>query len=445
MNRFPGRDVAAGLPGASLFVAAMIWLLIIFNIVPEGFDYGSPGYMPTQGSAVSRLIWIFLLSTGFLVVLWRAALSLLLIRAINPFFLAFLVLAIASAAWSIDPGVTIRRLVRLLAIFSCACGFILVGWHNRRFQNVIRPVLTVMLLGSLVFGIVAPNLAIPVATQAELVGAWRGLSTQKNGFGSLASLGTIFWLHALFTREVRPVVAIAGAASAATCLYLSRSSTSLLATGCAVLILMLLVYSPRGMQRSLPAIIGLAAAALLVYSLAVLQIIPGLQLLLEPITAITGKDMSFTGRTDLWALIRERISQHPYLGGGFGSYWVGEVPSSQSYEFIARLNFYPGQAHNGYLDVINDLGFLGGVLLVGYLIAYLWQSLRLRELDRNQGTLYLALVFQQLVSNLSESRWWNVLSVEFVILTLATAALARDLLENRVRAIVAAGQHSNQS
>ncbi len=445
MNRFPAPVLAAGVPGGPLFVAAMIWILVIFNIVPEGFDYGGLKYMPTQGSAVSRLIWIVLLSVSFLIILWRTSLSLLLLRALNPFFLAFLLLAIASTAWSVDPGVTIRRLVRLLAMFGCACSLILVGWHNRRFQNVVRPVLTLMLAGSLVFGLVAPNLAIPAATQAELVGAWRGLSTQKNGFGSLASLGTIFWLHALLTREVRPVIAIAGAGVAASCLYLSRSSTSLLATACAALLLVLVIYSPRGLQRSMPVIIGLFAAALLTYSLAVLQLVPGLQLLLEPIAAITGKDLTFTGRTELWALMRERISHHPYLGGGFGAYWVGELPSSPSYEFIARLNFYPGQAHNGYLDVINDLGLLGGVLLVGYLIAFLWQSLRLRELDRNQGTLYLALIFQQLVSNLSESRWWNVLSVEFVILTLATAALARDLLESRVRAIVAAGKRGNQS
>jgi O-antigen ligase len=113
------------------------------------------------------------------------------------------------------------------------------------------------------------------------------------------------------------------------------------------------------------------------------------------------------------------------------------VPTSQSFEFLTRLYFYPGQAHNGYLDVTNDLGLLGAMLLVGYLATYVAQALKLLAIDRAQGALYLGLVFQQLVSNLSESRWFNVLSVDFVMMTLATTALARDLLEGRLRTLMA--------
>jgi O-antigen ligase len=438
------RPVFAPEPGdamrTAVLVAALIWVLVIFNIVPEGLDYGALENMPSRGSTVSRLIWLALLGTGLLVVLWRNALSLALVRATNPFLLALLALAIASIAWSVDPDVTIRRLVRLLAIFSCAYCLVVVHWHNRRFQGVLRPVLTLMLVASLAFGILEPDLAIPPSTQAELAGAWRGLATHKNGFGSLASLGTIIWMHALLARETRALTALAGVVLSATCLYLSRSSTSILATGVAVALLILVLRSPAGLRRAAPLVVRAAVAVILVYSLAVLQVVPGLQALLEPITAITGKDLTFTGRTALWELLRERISQHLYLGGGFGAYWGGPVPWSQSFEFVIRLNFYPGQAHNGYLDVMNDLGLVGVTLLLGYLVVYLWQSLRLMALDRTQGALYLALLFQQLISNLSESRWWNVLSVEFVILTIATVAMARDLLESRLRATVAQAQ-----
>jgi hypothetical protein len=44
---------------------------------------------------------------------------------------------------------------------------------------------------------------------------------------------------------------------------------------------------------------------------------------------------------------------------------------------------------------------------------------------RPQGALYLALIFQTLIANMSESRWFNVLTLEYVILTLATVSMGR--------------------
>jgi O-antigen ligase len=129
--------------------------------------------------------------------------------------------------------------------------------------------------------------------------------------------------------------------------------------------------------------------------------------------------------------VNEHIAQSPFLGSGYGAYWVGSVFSSPSYEMIRRLNFYPTEGHNGYLDVINDLGMVGGFVLLGYLLTYLRQALRLYATVRTQGALYLALMFQQLVANLSESRWFNVLSIEFVIVTLATVSMGRILMQQR--------------
>jgi hypothetical protein len=73
--------------------------------------------------------------------------------------------------------------------------------------------------------------------------------------------------------------------------------------------------------------------------------------------------------------------------------------------------------------------------LIAYIIMYARQSLQLLGMDRNQGALYLALLFQQVITNLSETHWFSVLSVDFVIMTLATTALARSLLEHRLRLI----------
>ncbi len=423
----------------SLLLAGMMWVLIVLMIVPEGFDYQSlaSASTPATGGAISRTLWLGLLALGVTLLFWRAGLAWLLAHRLNPFLLAFVALALVSVAWSIDPVLSIRRLIRLVTIVLVCFAFVLMCWHARRYQNVVRPVLTFVLLGSIVFGLVYPALAIHQQTSAELIGAWRGLANHKNGLGALACLSLIFWFHAWLTREVRLLPALAGGAIAATCLVLSRSSTSLAATLFVLILLPILLRSPHGLRPYMPYLVTMLVAALLVYALAILNLIPGFGTLLTPITALTGKDLSLTGRTEIWAILSEHIAQNPFLGSGYGAYWTaGPVPGTASYEFVTRMrSFYPGSAHNGYLEIVNDLGWVGLVCLIAYIVTHVRQSVQMLGFDRNQGVLYLAVFFQQAITNLSETHWFSVLSVDFVIMALATTALARGLLEHRLRSV----------
>lgn len=423
----------------SFLLAGMMWTLIVLMIVPDGFDYQSltTTGAPTAGGVISRMLWLGLLALGAIIICWRAGLAWLLAHIVNPFFLLFVALAVASIAWSIDPSLSMRRLVRMCTIALACVAFVLMGWHARRYQAVIRPILTIMLLGSLCFGLAFPSLAIHQETSAELAGAWRGLANHKNGLGALSCITLIFWFHAWLTREVKLLPALAGGAIAATCLVLSRSSTSLAAAVFVVVFLVMLLRSGQGLRPYVPYLVAMLVATLLIYALAVLNLIPGQGTLMSPITALTGKDTWSSGRAEIWAVLSDHIRYHPFLGTGYGAYWTaGPVPGAESYAFMWRMNsFYPGTAHNGYLDIVNDLGFAGLVLLLAYIVTHVRQSLQLMGVDRHQGALYLALFFQQAIANLSETHWFSVRSVDFVIMTLATMALARGLLEYRLRLV----------
>ena len=411
----------------------MISVLIVFMIVPEGFNYAPGRAMPTEGSPVSRLIWLALLGFGAIVVGTRFGKTKALLRQINPYLLGFVLLAIASVAWSIAPDVTIRRLVRMVTILLDAMALALLPWDQTRFQSVLRPVLSVMLIGSIVFVIVSPQLAIEQSKSIELVGAWRGLATQKNGFGSIAAIATLLWVQAWLNREAKTWVTLPCGTAAVVCLLASRSSTSIMATTFACILLLMLSRSPRALRRYMPYLIGIFVVTLLVYSLAVLNLVPGLGFVLKPITMMTGKDLTFSGRTVIWGIINDHIAYRPILGTGYGAYWIGEgITSSPSYDMIRRLYWYPTEAHNGYLDVINDLGFVGAAVLVAFLLTFVRQGLKLFRTARPQGALFLALLFEQLIANLSESRWFNVLTLEFVILTLATVSMGRILLQQQL-------------
>lgn len=423
----------------SMILAGMLWLLIVQMIVPDGFNYyaAAAGDVPTSGSALSRLIWLALLALGIVFTIWRVGLSWLLVRSLNPFFLLFIVLAFVSVAWSIDPSLTVRRLVRLATFVFVCSAFVLSGWHAQRFQNVVRPILTLVLFGSIVFCLVSPRLAIEQSKSYELVGAWHGLATQKNGLGALACFGMIFWFHAWLTREVKPVSALIGGCIAAICLVFSRSSTAIVTTLVVMMLLVMLLRMPTHLRSVRPFWVSMLAVLILVYAIAILKIIPGLSFILEPIMALTGKNMTFTGRTEIWDIISGHIQLHPLLGTGYAAYWTPQpILGKPSYEFLVRMQgFYPGETHNGYLDVMNDLGWVGMACLLAYFFSYVRQSLQLLDVDSNQASIYLALFFQQAITNLSEAHWFNVQSVDFVIMAVATLSLGRSLLEHQLRSV----------
>jgi exopolysaccharide production protein ExoQ len=418
----------------------MVWLLIVYLVVPNSYWTGdvynvaSTATSMAQVNVVARAIKLGLIALSSLVLLWRASLATLLLRTLNPFFLVFLGLVPLSILWSIDRAATSNRYVSVLSIVLTCFAFVLVGWHQRRFQNVVRPVVTLLLAASLVFGILHPELAIEAGEQGSLKDSWHGLASQKNQFGELASFGVLFWLHASLFKEAKWQITLPCSGIAWTCVLLSRSSTSLLASVLSTVFMLLMVSVPMNWRRYMPYIVGGFATIVMLYALAVLDLIPGIAILLEPIAQLTGKDLTFSGRGAIWDIIKEHIQLAPWLGSGYGAYWTGASLDSPSYVvFTTRMYFYPSEAHNGYLEMVNDLGFAGLACLLGYLIVWVRQSLRLLKFDRAQAVLFLAIFFQQAITNLSESTWLAINSAfAIAVVTLATFALARSLLEQRL-------------
>jgi len=424
-------------------VGAIVTVMLVLLMVPGGFDYrwDLPPLANETGNPATRAIWIGFIAVCSVLVLIRARLTWLLLQQVNPFLLAFFALALASTLWSIDPEFTLRRIVRMFTISLVVLSFVVVAWHPRRFQNLLRPLVTVMITGSLIFGIVAPDLAIHPEQSAELIGAWRGLTPGKNGLGALSSLGAILWVHAWVARETRARNAMYGVVTAFACLVLSRSTTSLMATTL-VCALLLMLRTPEALRRYVPHLVTVLATVTVIYSMAVLRVVPGLETLITPIYEITGKDATFTGRSTIWAAVVEHINKRPIFGSGYGGFWTGSLPDTESASVSAAMagNFYPGSAHNGYLDVLNDLGTVGLLLLGGYLVVYVRQCFKLARFDRPQAVLFLGLFLQQVIGNLSESRWWMVTTADYAVMTLATFALARALLEPELRRRFPAGR-----
>ena len=77
-----------------------------------------------------------------------------------------------------------------------------------------------------------------------------------------------------------------------------------------------------------------------------------------------GRDATLTGRTAIWHAALSLV-QNPIVGMGFESFWVGP-----RYDEMATLTDMPlNQAHNGYIEVFLNLGWIGVALLALVLIA----------------------------------------------------------------------------
>jgi O-antigen ligase len=417
------------------FLALLISLLIVPStvdfdalITPSRVGVALAAAQSLAPNPVGRTLKIGLILAGVLVILSHVSEARALLKRINIFFLAFLILALMSITWSADPSATLARYVSYSATVLASFAFCLAGWHRTRLQNVVRPLLTLILLGSLIYILMTPENAL------DFDGAgYHGLSGQKNPFGELCAFGTLMWMHGWIAGEVKVWKALMGAALGWTCLWLSKSATSLLASVFASCLLLMLLRTSPAVRRYTPYLVTIFGCLVVAYALAVLQLVPGLAtVLLGPITAITGKDMTFSNRAMIWDIIKEHAQLHPLLGTGYGAYWTGAVPTSPSYVFLSRMYFWPSEAHNGYLDVVNDLGFVGLIILLGYLMVYVKQSLQLFKVDRAQGALYLALFFEQAMNNLSESCWFSPMGIlPIVIMTLSTCTLARALLDQQ--------------
>lgn len=434
-NRYTATAATSAAGGAGLVLLSMLFWIIFYQNLPDnlqGMAANSTGPFLTANST-DRVVKISMLLFGLYILASRWSLTRSVVKGINPGAAAFLVLAPASAVWSLDPSATLLRCVSLTTIFLVCFAISLAGWHRRRFQQVALPPLMFILLVSLAIGIAAPERVIEAGTDISQKDAWHGITHGKNEFGMFASMAAIICVNTCLARQGRTYWAIAGAAVAFLCLLLSRSNTSLFATMVAVLSMVLVMRVPVIRQRYSTHVAVAMAATILLYELAIQDVIPGTHTLLGPIMHLTGKDATFSGRTIIWDIVKQHIQYARFLGTGYGAYWVGPFPSSPSYIFVPLMYFYPTEAHNGYLDIINDLGFVGLLCVLAFLFWYIRQALQLMMTDRSQGALYLALLFQEMVMNMSESEWFSRTST-FAVLILATFCLSRGLLESRLHA-----------
>jgi O-antigen ligase len=173
---------------------------------------------------------------------------------------------------------------------------------------------------------------------------------------------------------------------------MSRSGTALITIGLTLGAATVLSLLRRGPVLGVITIFAVGGAT---FGAAAAQLLaPGIFL------TLIGKDATLTGRTDIWAAILRQAAAHPWFGFGYAAFW--EKTSAPAAFVRAQTGWDVPSAHNGWLDILVQLGAVGvGLCALLLVLAYILALAR--ALNRGDGDWALIYLSIFLISALSES------------------------------------------
>lgn len=387
--------------GSLIFALTLVFVLLPVGAGPQGAAEGSG-----LRQAVLVLLFVF---AAFTIARFPERWP-LMARALPLGLAALLVYALMSALWSPERFVSFKRVVQLYGVAVLGLALVVGGGGRYRLQRLVEPVLWVGMLLTVV-------LTAAFAGHAFAENGFRAFMATKNNFGQFAAvcvLVPIALLHAESGRRLLPRLLLAALGIVG--LVLSRSATAGLSLAAAA-VLYLAYRALRGLHRSwLGVLLALALAVIAaVFAAGVAYGFPSLEEASRFVAKLIGRDITLTGRAYLWELMLREVAHHPWFGTGYGGFWLGLEGASGQVAYLVKWG-YPGQAHNGYIDILNELGVVGLLLLVAFLVEHVRALHRLHAVDPAQAGFHACLLLMVLVLNLAEAAilrtthfWWILL------------------------------------
>ncbi len=307
----------------------------------------------------------------------------------------------ASTAWSATAASTLKRslvLMFLITVCSITAGAQDADWRKDKFSKLLAYPLALLSIMALLLTLLAPS-----RTFTEL--GWRGVSGQKNEAGQMMAMIVLLLCYGRCHDKLRPRMRVTFLTVAFGFLLLSKSTTALLGLifGIGIAEIATLRLTMRRLSSWTPMILAaLLIAGATIFFAYQLEYLPSLSELYSRVLLVFGKSETFTGRTAIWQLVLGESRFHNnWIGGGFGGFWVGR--NSISGYLVVGDNLYPGQAHNGYVDIYNDLGIIGLCILALLIVTALIRAARLILMRHVEAKMHLAIIVYCIFLNLGES------------------------------------------
>lgn len=350
-----------------------------------------------DGSPFDRAVYMTLLIIGLIVLLRRGRQVTRLLGANGPIILFFL-FCLASIFWSDYTFIAFKR-------WSKAIGdivMILIVFTDREPEAALKRLV-------LRVGYILVPLSVLFIKYFPLLGRnfnqwtwtymYSGVSTTKNGLGTMClicGLVPVWRFFAVYRdREQahRARKMLAYTAMVVMVLWLFVTADSMTSLSCFLMAAGLIMVTNVRAFDGKPWVAHFIIAVMLALSLFALFLDTGGNLV-----GSLGRDATMTGRTGIWKAVLS-LSASPLIGTGFESFWMGE--RLQKVWTLTAKGIQ--EAHNGYLEVYLNLGWLGIGLLAVVIGSGYRNAIAMYRRNADAGRIRLAFFAAALVYNFTEA------------------------------------------
>ncbi len=308
-------------------------------------------------------------------------------------------LAMASVYWTFGPELTPRRSVLLLGSTIFAV-YVSARYSLREQLQLLAWTFGIIIVLSFVFAIAVPSYGLMTFQEGGVhAGAWRGIMMHKNILGRMMCLSSIVFLllatgDSTSDRQSGRIF-WAGFVLSVALIILSTSKSAIVV--CITMTTMLPLY--KALRGKYTRVVPILITVVLVGGSAGTLLLDNL----EVIAGALGKDLTLTGRTDIWAVMLEMISQRPLFGYGYSGFWMGWDSEVSAYIW-RTLEWECPYAHNGFMDLLAELGISGlALFLISFAIATFKAISLVRQTKTVEGLWPLLYLTYLIMYNITES------------------------------------------
>ena len=134
-----------------------------------------------------------------------------------------------------------------------------------------------------------------------------------------------------------------------------------------------------------------------------------------------GRETNLTGRTDFWPYLQQAISERPLLGYGYDAFFGSQLgKDTLSYYVVEAGGWTPYHAHNSFLQILLDSGYVGLCAFGLVLVCALWQAIAYAWRERSRTALWpLAILLYLLAGSFTETYFRSFNTIEWVVFVTA--------------------------
>ncbi len=377
-----------------------MWFIIgnPMNVILYGESGGQEINTDAAGSLEPNIVLV-LYMISLVLMLPRLSQVLYHILKGNALIWLMVIMILASAAWSDVPDITLRR---GLIVFGAACygTYFATCFPFQKQMQIMATVFFASVATSLVFTILLPKYGI--MSMPPHVGAWRGVYIHKQNLGTQMSLMSAFFLILLKSEVWREKkgLALLGVVLSIFLVLASKSSTGLISV--ALLATCIHIFQWRRFRPDILAFIVITVI-LSIGSIAIYLVDNA-----AVIVGALGKDLTLSGRDQLWSAILQMVNQKPWFGYGYEAFWYVTGQSSKPDLIWNVIGWDAPHAHNGLLEILLALGWVGAGLFLMTFVKNIWRSLQGIALNPST-TSYCSMIFliYIVLTNMTEKNFFG--------------------------------------